>query len=237
MDILITICARGGSKGVKNKNIKKINGIPLIKYSMNLANKFAAKHNAKITLSTEDKLIKNIAEKLGLTTLYKRPLHLSKDETGKLEVIRHVLLYEENNLNKKFDFILDLDVSSPLRNLDDLELALSLLIEDRNALNIFSVNNAERNPYFNMVEKKKNGYYGLVKKGIFYSRQSTPKVFDLNASFYFFKRSFFNKKNKPMINSRTLIYETPHICFDIDNQLDFDFMQYLIKNEKLDFNL
>ena len=75
-----------------------------------------------------------------------------------------------------------------------------------------------------------------MKKGDFKTRQSSPQVYDLNASFYFYKRSFFNN-NKLVINSKSLIYEVPHICFDIDNELDFNVMEYLIKNNKLNFNL
>ena len=88
-----------------------------------------------------------------------------------------------------------------------------------------------------MVEQKKNGYYSLVKKGTFFTRQSTPKVYDLNASFYLFKRIFFNLGHKTTISNKSLIYTMPHICFDIDNQADFDYMEYLLKNNKLNFKL
>ena len=236
MNILITICARGGSKGLKNKNIKILNGIPLIEYSIKIAKTFAFKHNCDVTLSTEDHKIKKVCSDIGLHTKYIRPIELSSDEAGKMDVINDILNFEEKNLNKKFDLILDLDVSSPLRNMNDLEKALDLLVSNKEAINIFSVNKSERNPYFNMVERNKTGFFELVKKGDFKTRQSSPQVYDLNASFYFYKRSFFNN-NKLVINSKSLIYEVPHICFDIDNELDFNFMEYLIKNNKLNFNL
>ena len=133
--------------------------------------------------------------------------------------------------------MLDLDITSPLRNLQDLELAFEIIRNDEKALNIFSVNNANRNPYFNMVEQQDNGYYGLVKSGQFLTRQSAPLVYDLNASFYFYKRSFFNNPNAKVINDRSFIYLMPHICFDLDHPIDFEFMEYLILNNKLDFNL
>jgi len=237
MNFLITICARGGSKGLKEKNIKKINNIPLIKYTIDIAKRFSTKHNSVIALSTDSLKIKEVCESLGLYTEYLRPARLGNDNIGKLDVIYDVLQYQEKNLNKKFDLILDLDVTSPLRNTNDLDMALSLLNNDSDALNIFSVNESHRNPYFNMVEKKSNGYYGLVKDGIFLTRQSTPKVYDLNASFYFFKRNFFNEGNKTTISKKSLIYTMPHICFDIDNQADFDYMEYLLKNNKLNFKL
>ena len=118
--ILVTVCARGGSKGIPGKNIKILNGKPLIAYTLDVAYNFAAKHNAKVALSTDDIEIKNVAEKLGLNTNYNRPAYLSTDTAGKVDVINDLILYEENFLNTKFEYILDLDVTSPLRTYDDL---------------------------------------------------------------------------------------------------------------------
>ena len=237
MNILITICARGESKGIPGKNIKFLNDRPLISYSIDIAKKFANKYNADIALSTDNINIKNIAMNYGIETAYKRPDILATDHSGKLEVIIDILNFEEKNKNKNYVYILDLDVTSPLRNMQDLDIAFQILLNNKKALNLFSVNISNRNPYFNMVEKQKNGYYGLIKSGKFLTRQSAPIVYDLNASFYFFKKSFFNKINITTINKYSLIYLMPHICFDLDHQIDFDFMEYLIINNKLDFNL
>jgi len=237
MRILITICARGGSKGIQGKNIRLMNNRPLILYTIEIANAFVQKYGGDISLSTDDKEIKQIAETFGLRTQYQRPNHLATDGTGKLQVIEDLLVYEELRKKIKYDYILDLDVSSPLRNLSDLTAAFELISNDLKALNLFSVNPANRNPYFNMVEQQANGYFGLVKTGLFLTRQSAPKVYDLNASFYFYRRAFFEKDDKITINDRSLIYEMRHICFDLDHLIDFEFMEYLILNNKLDFEL
>ena len=236
MRTLITICARGGSKGIRGKNIKLMGNRPLIAYTIEIANAFAQKYGSDISLSTEDIEIKRIAENYGLSTEYHRPDNLATDDSGKMAVIQDLLVYEESNRKIKYDYILDLDVSSPLRNLVDLSDALQLILNDSMALNLFSVNPASRNPYFNMVEQQKNGYYGLIKEGIFLTRQSSPKVYDLNASFYFFKRKFF-EGDYSIINDRSMIYIMPHICFDLDHPIDFDFMEYLLINNKLGFDL
>jgi CMP-N,N'-diacetyllegionaminic acid synthase len=239
VNILITICARGGSKGIPKKNIKNINGIPLIEYSIRLANKYNIKWNAKVALSTDDIEIKRVAENLGLITNYIRPDYLATDNAGKIDSINDLILYEESLINYKFDFILDLDVTSPLRNLTDLENSFQVILNSK-ANSLFSVNTASRNPYFNMVEEKPNGFFNLVKvdsDGTFMTRQSAPKVFELNASFYWYRRIFFDNTYKSPITNESLIYLVPHICFDLDHPIDFDFMEYLIKNEKLDFNL
>jgi CMP-N,N'-diacetyllegionaminic acid synthase len=235
MNILITICARGGSKGIPGKNIKPLNGVPLIDYTINTAKSFLKLFESDIAISTDDLIIKQHCKSVGVETDYIRPFHLSTDSAGKIDTIYDLLTYHEDLKAKKYDYILDLDVTSPLRTIDDLKHAFELLQNNDNALNIFSVNKANKNPYFNMVEQKEDGYFQLSKKGEFLTRQTAKPVFELNASFYFYKRLFFESDSKKVINERSLIYEMKHICFDLDHPIDFEFMSYLIKNKKLDF--
>lgn len=237
MNILITLCARGGSKGIPGKNIRHINGAPLISYSINHAKRFASLFSANIALSTDSNEIKSVASQYGIQTPYIRPLHLSSDTAGKVETIHDILDYEERERDIKYDFILDLDISSPLRSLTDLIDAFDIIRADSDALNLFSVNMANRNPYFNMVEQKENGYFSLIKKGNFLTRQSAPPVYDMNASFYFFNRTFFDTPNPTTISERSLIYIMPHICFDLDHTIDFEFMEYLLVNNRIGFDL
>ncbi len=239
MKVLITLCARGGSKGIKNKNINSINGLPLIYYSIKHALTFSKKFNSVIALSTDSLLIKEVAKNYGVTTEYLRPRQLATDTAGKLDVIKDILLYYEQKNNIKFDWVLDLDISSPLRTLEDLLIAFEQIKNNEEALNLFSVSNAHKNPYFNMVEIQPDGYCQICKllsEGV-KARQSAPKVFELNASFYFYRRSFFEDKEMRVINSKSLAYLMPHICFDIDEPIDMDFMKYLIEGKKLDFNI
>lgn len=235
--VLITICARGGSKGIPGKNIKLLNGKPLISYTIKAAEKFAELYNADIALSTDDKEIKKVAAGYGLASSYNRPAELASDTAGKIDTLADILAFQEEKENRVYDYILDMDVTSPLRTIQDLEEAFSFIRSDENAYNIFSVNPANRNPYFNMVEQKENGYYGLVKQGEFKSRQTAPKVFDMNASFYFFKRTFFTSGLKTSTTNKSMIYVIKHTCFDLDHPIDFEFMEYLLANNKLDFEL
>jgi CMP-N,N'-diacetyllegionaminic acid synthase len=238
MNILITICARGGSQGIPGKNIKPICGKPLINYTIDLTNKLKLKWNSKVALSTDDQEIKAVAHNLGVRTVYNRPNFLATDTAGKIDTIKDLLLYEESLINDKYDFILDLDVTSPLRTLEDIEHALELMIANSEAMTLFSVNNASRNPYFNMVEENANGFYTLIKTnadGNVLSRQAAPKVYDLNASFYWYRRSFFDTDFKSPITDKSLVYVMNHICFDLDHPLDFLFMEFLLENKKLDF--
>ncbi len=238
MSILITICARGGSKGIPGKNIKTIGGKPLIAYSIKTANEFALKHSAVIELSSDDEKIIDTAAQFGLKTEYKRPAEFATDAAGKIDTIRDIVVYAEKKNNCKFSYVLDLDVTAPLRNLKDLEIAFETIKADDQALNLFSVNKAHRNPYFNMVERGDDGYFHLAKKPEkpILSRQTAPKVYDLNASFYFYRREFFNMDFRNAYTNRSLIYEMPHICFDLDEPVDYEFLSYLIENNKLGFD-
>lgn len=239
MEILITICGRGGSKGIAGKNIKSINNIPLIAYSIHTAQLFQKLFVATISLSTDSEEIKKVAQDYGLVTDYTRPHKLATDSAGKIEVIKDLLLYQESENKKQYDYVLDLDITSPLRTIDDLKKGFEILSKNENALNLFSVNPANRNPYFNMVELDSEGYAHLSKSSSdeFLTRQSAPKVYDMNASFYFYRRAFFEKNYSKAITDKSLIYIMPHICFDLDEMLDFEFLSYLIKNNKLNFQL
>jgi CMP-N-acetylneuraminic acid synthetase len=239
VNVLIAICARGGSKGIPGKNIRLLNGLPLIAYTIQTAKKFAsaADFNVQLGLSTDSEEIIEVASSYGLNTEYRRPSHLATDTAGKLGVIKELLSYEEGRAGKTFDYVFDLDVTSPLRTLSDLQTALRMLEEDVEAYNIFSVSSASRNPYFNMVEQKRDGYYELCKKGSFLTRQSAPAVYELNASFYIYRKTFFTQSVPTAISDKSLVYLMPHICFDLDHPIDFEFLEFLLKQKKLNFEI
>lgn len=235
---LITICARGGSKGIPGKNIKLINGKPLIAYSLEVALAFAKNRNVDIYLSTDSAEIREVVLLLGHPSInisYDRPDFLANDTAGKLDAITDVKNYAEKEHHISYDFVIDLDVTSPLRTVEDLNNAIDSLFSKEEALNLFSVSPANRNPYFNMVEEQSSGFYGLCKIGQFLTRQSAPKVYDMNASFYIFKRNFFDLEHQTVITDRSIVYEIPHLCFDLDHSIDFEFMSFLMENRRLDF--
>ena len=238
MNLLITICARGGSKGIPGKNIKPLNGKPLIHYTFKIAKEFAKLYDADFQVSTDSIEILDCLEELGYQTSYLRPFELATDTSGKVPVIYNALIFAEKLNGKVYDYILDLDVTSPLRTLEDLSNALEKLISVHDAINIFSVSPATRNPYFNMVEEEGNGFVKVVKdsKG-FKTRQEAPAVYDMNASFYIFKKAFFDDGYEKSTTPNSLAYVMNHICFDLDHPLDFTFMEFLLESNKLDFKI
>lgn len=236
MNILITICARGGSKGIPGKNIKELNKRPLLSYSIEHAAQLVGRYKGVVELSTDSEEIKAIAKAEGLHTRYTRPDHLSTDTAGKIDVLYDVLQYAESLHKKKFDLLIDLDVTSPLRTVDDIVQGMKTLEASPDAVNLFSVSKAHRNPYFNMVEKGDDGFYHLIKKGTFKTRQESPLVYDLNASFYIYRKVFFEKNYKGAITDRSLVYAMDHICFDLDEPVDFEVMNWMLEQRKLDFD-
>jgi CMP-N-acetylneuraminic acid synthetase len=239
MNILITVCARGGSKGIPGKNIKLLNSKPLILYTIDSAERFMEyQPNSDLQLSTDNEEIAKTVADAGYPTSYRRPAQLASDNAGKIDAIKDAWRYAESFYNKQYDFVIDLDVTSPLRNLNDLKSAYIQLNNNPIAMNVFSVSPANRNPYFNMVELKEDGYVKIVKNaGDIKSRQQAPLVFDMNASFYIFSRKFMEEDYHTSITEKSLAYVMDHVCFDLDHPMDFTMMELLLKNNLLDFEL
>lgn len=241
-NILITICARGGSKGVPDKNIRLLNDKPIIAYTIQQAFRFQKEmskdYQVDVVLSTDSEKIKSIAADFGLKTDYTRPDVFATDKAGKVAAIDDVFKFCEQKYKKSYAFVLDLDVTAPLRTLEDLKESLALMEADTAAITLFSVSKPHRNPYFNMVEKKADGYVKLVNQLAenIYARQEAPQVYDMNASFYIYRRIFFEENYTTPMTEKSIAYLMSHICFDVDYMLDLDIMTYLIKEKKLDFN-
>lgn len=229
-NILITIAARGGSKGLKGKNIRLLMGKPLIAYTVEQAVRWG--RGADIICSTDSAEIARIARAYGAKTPFVRPDHLAGDKAGKVGVIRHALVESEKIFGKRYDIIVDLDVTAPIRRISDLDNCLKIF--DRyNPKTLFSVVKSRKNPYFNMIEQKKDGRAVLCckPKRAVLSRQKAPLVYDMNASIYFYARRYLlNKKNITAISDDSIAYIMDDLAgIDIDKKLDFDFVEYLIK--------
>ncbi len=226
MKILGTICARGGSKGIKNKNIRLLNNKPLIAYSIEALKSWGKAD--RIICSTDSDEIQKIARQYGAETPFKRPAELATDTAGKLDVIKHLVNFCENQDKLKYDYIVDLDPTSPLRSIKDIEESFSNIQKSDSDL-IFSVYEAHKNPYFNMVELDNLGYAHLCKSlsKTILTRQKAPKVYSMNASIYIYKRDFLINTSS-LFAGKCIIHEMPTYSIDIDDQSDFDFIEYLI---------
>ncbi len=232
MSILITICARGGSKRVKDKNIRMINGKPLISYAIDLAKRWGKAK--RIVCSTDSEKIAEIAKKNGAEVPFMRSRHLSTGSIGKIEAIRDALVNCEKKYDEKYSIVVDLDVTNPLKAKKDLDNCLRIF-KKKNPEVLFSVVKARRNPYYNMVELNRKGFAVISKKpkNFILRSQDTPKVYDLNASIYFYNRRFLlNPKNKFVLQSKkAAIYVMDEACgTDIDSEDDLKYVEFLLKN-------
>lgn len=232
-NVLVTICARGGSKGIPSKNIKTVGGRPLLALTADIAVEFARRHGYDLGFSTDSSEILAVAAGLGLPTDYVRPAELGNDTVGKPHVIKNLMLHCERRHGKKYDYVIDLDVTSPIRTVKDIEACLDIMLTHPDALTVFSVNPCGRNPYFNMVEEKSDGFFGLVKQSDATTRQHSPKVYDINGSIYVYSRESLDCENPRAVTPRTLIYVMPHICFDLDEPSDYDYLTWLVETGRL----
>ena len=226
--ILCTICARGGSKGVKNKNIKELYGKPLIAYTIEQAK--ATGLFEHIVISTDSDDIADIAKKYGAEVFFKRSAEMASDTAGKLDVIRDAFIRSEAYYNKQFDYLIDLDATAPLRNIEDIINSFNQFKNDNND-NLITAMPSRRSPYFNLVEQDKSGKVYLSKKldSAIVRRQDAPKSYDMNASIYVWKRDTILNEKALFLESTGLYVMPEERSIDIDTELDYKFVEFLMK--------
>ncbi|CAI6084369.1 cytidylyltransferase domain-containing protein [Cohnella sp. JJ-181] len=227
MKRLCSICARGGSKGVPNKNIRLLNGRPLISYSIEHAKEtglFEA-----IAVSSDSEEILEVARASGADILVKRPPEMASDQAPKVPAIRHCFTEAENMLGIVFDTSVDLDATSPLRHASDIVRAVRLL-EDTGVSNVITGMPARRSPYFNLVEINERGVAELSKRlpAPVVRRQDSPLCYDMNGSIYVWTRSAL-LENDTLFLSDTRLYEMPEErSIDIDHELEWEWVSFLM---------
>jgi len=226
MKRLCTICARGGSKGVPGKNIRPLLGKPLIAWSIEQA--LASNLFEHVAVSSDDDAILAAAGRAGATILIKRPDELARDSSAKAPAILHALQSAEAKAGTRFDVLVDLDATSPLRTIEDIQGAVDLL-EASGCTNVITGAAARRSPYFNLVERGADGKVALSKPGQVVRRQDAPAAFDMNASIYVWRRDAFVVDPKVFYND-TLLFEMPdERSQDIDSPLDFKIVELIMR--------
>lgn len=228
--VLCTICARGGSKGVPNKNIREVNSKPLIAHTIEHA--FDWKRHTDVIVSTDSDAIATVAKEYGATVPFIRPEELATDTAAKLPVIKHAVTECEREFESTYDYVVDLDATAPLRTVEDIENCFQT-VSDTDAHNAYTVTESNKNPYFNMVEVDDDGYASLSKttETDITRRQDTPTVYEMNASIYVFERDFLMETNS-VHGERTRIAEMPpERSIDIDRPIDLAFVEFLLENK------
>ena len=185
----------------------------------------------KIVVSTDSKKIKNISKKFGAESWFIRPKHLSSDKSGKHPAIRHLLISAEKYFKIKFDVIVDLDPTAPLRTINDIKFSLKKFKANKSDV-LFSVCESKKNPYFNMVEII-NNKIRLVKRkpNQILRRQDAPKVYDLGCISILKRGALLKRERMGLFTKKTSIYSMPpERSLDIDTNYDWNLVKFLINN-------
>lgn len=224
MKTIASICARGGSVGVPGKNIRYLQGKPLIAHTIDQA--LSVGSIDAVYVSTDSPEIAEVARRCGAFVPFLRPAELATSTAAKVPVIQHLCDWVVRN-DGEFDRIVDLDPTSPLRTVDDIQACLTLLDAETDV--VITAFESEKNPYFNMVEYKPDGNIGLVCQpaGVVVARQQAPHVYSMNASIYVWHR---HTLPKGLWNGRLKLHVMPRErSIDIDSPLDFAIVEMLMK--------
>jgi CMP-N,N'-diacetyllegionaminic acid synthase len=227
-NIVGAICARGGSKGVPRKNLRPLAGKPLIAHAIQCAN--ACSMLRRVVVSTDDHEIAHIAKEYGAEVPFIRPAHLARDDSSKWPVFQHLVEALEHYDGQRVDVLVDLDAGVPLRKPSDIDECVNQLLSGTADL-VATAYEAERNPYFNMVELKADGFARIVKSPEvpIVCRQAAPTVYSLSPAVYAIRRDTLWKYGH-WSEAKLQIYRLPRErAIDIDSELDFRLTEFLMR--------
>lgn len=222
---LYIIPARGGSKGIPQKNIKLLGGKPLITYSIELAREFAK--DSDICVTTDSTEIAAVAEGMGLKVPFIRPAELSADNSGTYEVLIHALDYYKS-IGIDYDTVMLLQPTSPLRIKDDISKVAERYSSDIDM--VVTVCEAESNPYYNLFETDSDGYLQISKgDGAFTRRQDIPKVWEYNGAVYMINVNSLRKMKLGEFPKRVMVEMPRERSIDLDTEIDWLITEKLIE--------
>lgn len=228
--ILGIICARAGSKGIRNKNLLELKKKTLFEIAILQAKK--CKFFDRLIVSTDSSSMIKIAKKLKVDVPFIRPSYLSSNSAKEWDVWRHALKYLKEKENYTPDVLVAVPVTSPLRTYSDIEICIKKYLRDPSRP-LVSVTKSRRSPYFNMVKKINKNEYGLIiKNKKYFRRQDTPETFDVSTI-------AFVISVKDVINRNHLFEKGVNIAkfdelksIDIDTQIDYQIAKILSKKIK-----
>lgn len=217
MKILGMIPAREGSKGIKNKNLVKFKGKPLIFHSIKVAKTIKA---IIPFVSTDSKKIKKYSEKNGIKFDYLRPKSISKDKSNIVDAVFHALEWFENT-NVYFDAVMLLQPTSPLRKEKDVKKIIRIFKTNKKFQSIMTVSQVREHPYKIIKIRKKNWKFIETNKNNFVNRQEYPQnYFVEDGNIYLARVSFLKKNRSFVIKNKTKLYKSSHPLIDINIPID-----------------
>lgn len=226
--IICIVTARKGSKGIKNKNISKINGKPLLSYP--ISNAIKSKHIDKVLLSTDSYSYSRIGKKYGALFNKLRPKKFSGHNSDSVSAVLYEIQYNFKLENIKYDYVVLLEPTSPLTSYKIIDKCIKKLINHNYAKSLIGVGLVKsQHPLF--LTTKKNdlvNYLPYNRSMKFYRRQDTENLYFFDGSIYI---SDINnlKKSKSFIHSKTLLENMKKINnIEIDDKEDLELIRKII---------
>jgi CMP-N-acetylneuraminic acid synthetase len=228
MEILGIITARGGSKGIPKKNLRKISGVPLIEYTIKAARK--STKIKKLIVSTDNQEIIKHSQKLGVEVPFKRPAKYSKDNSLSIDVISHALQFLKKRENYQPDIVVLLQPTSPLRDPLNIDKSVNLLKKSKSS-SVVGVFPMKQYPQKAFLLDKNNFLIPYAKNQNKYSqRQNIPSFFYPSGSLYTFwtktlltSGNIYGKKIKPLMVSK-------EESIDVDEPFDLFLVEMILKH-------
>jgi len=226
MKNLAVITARSGSKGLKDKNIKLLNGKPLLAYSIEAA--IQSKIFDEVYVSTDSAKYAAIAKEYGASVPFMRDEENAGDKASSLDTIAEAL-YKYQKLGKKYDTVCLLQPTSPLRTAEDIQKGYELL-EKKQARAVIGVTETDHSPLWCGTLPTDKNLEGFISKEILSKpRQELPTYYRINGALYIFRRDSFHSKMN-LYEADCFAYVMPKKCsIDIDDEMDFKLAEYLIR--------
>lgn len=226
MKILYLIPARGGSKGIPHKNIKLLNGKPLIQYSIEVARQLASDED--ICVSTDDKEIIKVVESLGLKVPFVRPAEYATDTATSNDVILHALSFYEN-LGVHYDIVILLQPTSPLRTVEHVKNAIALYTPDVDMIVSVKPSSAA----YVMCKESTDGYLEPVVNTGITRRQDMSAFYEYNGAVYVINVKALKEKGLGGFTKEKKYVMDEESSWDIDTMMDWKIIEMFIKECKI----
>jgi len=225
-DVVAVIPARSGSKGVKDKNIKLLAGVPLLAYSIFAAR--LADNIDRIIVSTDSEHYADIARQYGAEVPFIRPQAISGDRNTDYELVKHMLDWMQSEEGFVPSYLVHLRPTTPLRDPVYIKKAIECLRKEKGATALRSSHEMDQSSYKTLEVKE--GYYKCIGSESFdldqanRPRQEYEKTYDPNGYVDVY-RSHFVIGNGKLLGDRVLAYITPKIS-EVDTLEEFEFLEY-----------
>ncbi len=230
MKILFTICGRAGSKGIRNKNVRDFVGKPLPLYTISAIDLYLKRNNEieyDIVINSDSELLLNMLNDNHMreVELIDRESDLAGDLVGKIDVISNCLSVMRKRRSTEYDIVIDLDITSPLRRIRDIEELIKVHIDKKPDVTT-SVVPARRNPFFNQVVKIEKGVKKVIESD-YKARQEAPEIFDMNASLYAYSPNYLISGRGVLDGYCEVVEMYDTGILDLDHENDFELMEVI----------